>query len=429
MPSKPSLRSWQLTHHPHRRRLGGFGYFKRIGPGIVTGASDDDPSGIGTYSQVGAAFGYGLLWTTLISLPLASAVQETAARLGLSSGMGLAALIRERFPRAVLVVAVSLVAVANTFNVGADVGSMVASLRLLAPVPYEPTVVAFAAGIIALEILVPYHRYARILRWLTLSLGAYVAVLLVVNVRWGAVARGTFLPEIRFDRPFLAALIAVFGTTISPYLFFWQASEEVEEEKDLGETPKVAATHIRAVRTDVITGMIAAVIVMFAIMVASASTLGAHGVTDVESADQAARALEPIAGRFAGTLFALGIIGTGMLAVPVLAGATGYALSEAFGWREGLSRRFRDAPGFYGTIVAATAISVMMGFIGVNPIRALYWAAILNGVAAPPIILLMLILSNSHRAVGKLTGGVVSDALVAIALVVMAAIPIAYLAS
>jgi Mn2+/Fe2+ NRAMP family transporter len=219
----------------------------------------------------------------------------------------------------------------------------------------------------------------------------------------------------------------VFGTTISPYLFFWQTSEEVEEEQDLGESPKVAARHIRAVRADVIAGMVAAVGIMFAIMVASAATLGAHGVTDVETADQAARALEPLAGRFAGTLFALGIIGTGALAVPVLAGATGYALSEAFGWREGLSRRFRDAPGFYGAIVAATAVGITMGFVGVNPIRALYWAAILNGLAAPPIILLMLILSNSHRAVGRLTGGVVSDMLVAIAFLVMAALPIAYL--
>jgi NRAMP (natural resistance-associated macrophage protein)-like metal ion transporter len=409
--------------------LRGFGYFKRIGPGIVTGASDDDPSGIGTYSQIGAAFGFGFLWTALISLPLASAVQETAARLGLSSGKGLAALIKERFPRAVLIAAVSLVAMANTFNIGADIGSMAASVRLLAPVPYEPMVVVFAAVIIGLEISVPYHRYARILRWLTLSLAAYVGVLVAVDVPWGDVVRGTFLIQIRFDRTFLAALIAVLGTTISPYLFFWQTSEEVEEEEDLGESPKVAATHIRAVRADVIAGMTAAVGIMFAIMVASATTLGAHGVTTVETADQAARALQPIAGRFAGTLFALGIIGTGALAVPVLAGATGYALSEAFGWREGLSRRFHDAPGFYGTIVAATAIGVTMGFIGVNPIRTLYWAAILNGLAAPPIILLMLILSNSHRAVGKLTGGVVSDTLVAAAFLVMTALPIAYLAS
>jgi NRAMP (natural resistance-associated macrophage protein)-like metal ion transporter len=422
-----SLRRMRLSHHPHRRRLRGFGYFKRIGPGIVTGASDDDPSGIGTYSQIGAAFGFGFLWTALISLPLASAVQETAARLGLSSGKGLAALIKERFPRIILVVAVFLVAVANTFNIGADIGSMAASLRLLAPVPYEPTVVVFAASIITLEILVPYHRYARILRWLTLSLVAYVGVLLAVDVPWAEVARGAFLPKLRIDRASLAALIAVFGTTISPYLFFWQTSQEVEEEEELGEPPKVAETHIRAVRADVIAGMTAAIGIMFAIMVASATTLGAHGVTNVHTADQAAQALEPLAGRFAGTLFALGIIGTGALAVPVLAGATGYALSEAFGWREGLSRRFRDAPGFYGTIVVATAVGVTMGSIGLNPIRALYWAAILNGVAAPPIILLMLILSNSHRAVGKLTGGVVSDVLVAIAFLVMTALPIAYL--
>jgi NRAMP (natural resistance-associated macrophage protein)-like metal ion transporter len=414
-------------HHPGRSRLRGFGYFKRIGPGIVTGASDDDPSGIGTYSHVGAAFGYGFLWTALVSFPLAAAVQETAARLGLSSGKGLAALIRERFPRPVLVGAIALVAGANTFNIGADIGSMAASLQLVAPVPYAPTVVAFAAGIVALEILVPYHRYAAILRWLTLSLAAYVGVLVAVDVPWGEVVRGTLLPALSFDRPFLAALIAVFGTTISPYLFFWQASEEVEEEEDVGESPKVAATHIRAVRADVIAGMGAAVGVMFAIMVASAATLGSEGVKNVQTAAQAAHALEPIAGRFAGTLFALGIVGTGALAVPVLAGATAYALSETFGWREGLSRRVRDAPGFYGTIVVATAIGVAMGFAGVNPIRALYWAAILNGIAAPPILLLMLLLSNSQREVGGLRGGAASSVLVAVAFVVMAALPIAYL--
>jgi NRAMP (natural resistance-associated macrophage protein)-like metal ion transporter len=416
-------------HHPRRRRLRGRGYFRRIGPGIVTGASDDDPSGIGTYSQVGAAFGLGLLWTAVVSLPLAAAVRETAARLGLSSGKGLAALIKEHFPRTVLLVAVSLVAVANTFNIGADIGAMAASLRLLVPAPQALMVVVFAVAIVSLEILFPYDRYARILRWLTVSLGAYVVVLLLVDVRWSEVVRATFLPEIRLDRPFLGALVAIFGTTISPYLFFWQTSEEVEEERERHESTRVAARHLRSMRIDVIAGMASAVAVMFAIMVSSAATLGASGVRTVETASQAARALEPLAGSLASTVFALGVIGTGALAVPVLAGSTAYALSEAFGWREGLARSFRAAPGFYGTIVVSAGVGVAMGFLGVDPIRSLYWAAILNGIAAPPLILLMLILSNSGRAVGRMQGGVVSDVLVGIALLVMTAAPIAYLIS
>jgi NRAMP (natural resistance-associated macrophage protein)-like metal ion transporter len=416
-------------HHPNRRRLRGRGYFRRIGPGLVTGASDDDPSGIGTYSQVGAAFGLGLLWTTVVSLPLAAAVQETAARLGLSSGKGLAALIKERFPRAVLLFAVSLVAVANTFNIGADIGAMAASLRLLVPVPQAVMVVVFAVAIVSLEILFPYDRYARILRWLTVSLAAYVVVLLLVDVRWSEVMRATFLPDIRLDRASLGALVAIFGTTISPYLFFWQTSEEVEEERERHESMRVAARHLRSMRIDVIAGMASAVVVMFAIMVSSAATLGVSGVRTVETASQAARALEPLAGSLASTVFALGVIGTGALAVPVLAGSTAYALSEAFGWREGLARSFRAAPRFYGTIVVSAGVGVAMGFLGVDPIRSLYWAAILNGIAAPPLILLMLILSNSGRAVGRMQGGVVSDVLVGAALLVMTVTPIAYLLS
>lgn len=418
------MRLPRLAHHPHRRRLRGFGYFKRLGPGLVTGASDDDPSGIGTYSQVGAAFRYGLLWTTVVSLPLAVAVQETAARLGLTTGKGLAALIRERFPRPVVVAAALLVAGANTF-IGADLGSMAASLRLLGPVPLAPAVVAMAAALVALEVFLPYHRYARVLRWLTLSLGAYVAVLLVVDVPWARVAGATFVPQLRADRPFLAALIAVFGTTISPYLYVWQASEEVEEERERGETPEVAVTHLRAMRWDVLAGMVSAVGVMFAVMVASAATLGEQGVHQVLTADQAALALEPIAGPFASSLFAAGIVGTGALAVPVLAGATAYALAEAFGWSEGLSRRPREAPGFYGTIVAATVLGVAMGLLGVNPIRALYWSAILNGLAAPPLLLLMLVLSRGQS--GAAGRNRLSQALVAVALVGMTVLPLAYL--
>jgi NRAMP (natural resistance-associated macrophage protein)-like metal ion transporter len=410
------------------RRVRGRGHLRRLGPGLITGASDDDPSGIGTYSQVGASMGYGLLWTAVVSLPLASAVQETAARLGFVTGKGLAALIRIRFRRPVLYFAVLLVMAANVFNIGADLGAMAASAQLVMPVPFVILLIGFTAIAILLEVFISYPRYARILRWLTASLAAYIVVLFVVDVDWSAVLRGTFLPSFDLSRAGLAALIAIFGTTISPYLFFWQASEEVEEEPGSGP-PHITKERIRAVRIDVIAGMSSAVIVMFAIMVSSAATLGAHGVTTVQTADQAAKALEPIAGSVAGLLFALGIVGTGSLAVPVLAGSTAYAISESVGWDEGLSRKLRAAPGFYGVIVGSMLLGLVLNFVGLDPIRALYLSATLNGLAAPPLILLMLILSNDKKLLGTHCGRPLSNVLLAIAFLLMTALPIAYLLS
>jgi NRAMP (natural resistance-associated macrophage protein)-like metal ion transporter len=392
----------------------------------VTGASDDDPSGIGTYSQAGAAFGFGLLWTAWITLPLAAAVQETAGRLGLVTGHGLATLIKLRFPRWVLFGAVTLVAVANGFNIGADLGSMAASVRLLVPLPQALLLVAMAGLMVGLEILLPYEQYAKVLRWLTLSLAAYIAVLFVIDVNWGSVLRQTLIPRVSWNRPQIAMLIAILGTTISPYLFFWQASEEVEESH-LDKKHAVDREHLSLMRTDVLAGMASAVLVMFAIMVASAATLGSKGVTTVQTAQQAAEALRPIAGRLASLLFTLGIVGTGLLAVPVLAGSTAFALSEAFGWREGLGKKFSGARKFYLVIAVAMLVGLAMNFGGVDPIRALYFAAILNGVAAPPLILLMLILSNNEPTCGRWTGRRWSNALVGSALVLMTALPIAYL--
>jgi NRAMP (natural resistance-associated macrophage protein)-like metal ion transporter len=415
-------------HHPHRHRLRGFGYFSRLGPGLVTGASDDDPSGIGTYSQAGAAFGFGLLWTTWITLPLAAAVQEVAGRLGLVSGHGLAALIKMRFPRWVLFGAVALVAVANGFNIGADLGSMAASVRLLVPVPQALLLVAMAGLMVGLEVFIPYERYAKVLRWLTLSLVSYIAVLFVIDVNWGSVLRQTFIPRVSWTRSEIAMLIAILGTTISPYLFFWQASEEVEE-KQLEKKHAVDREHLSLMRADVLAGMASAVLVMFAIMVASAATLGKHGVTTVQTAQQAAEALRPIAGRLASLLFTLGIVGTGALAVPVLAGSSAYALSEAFGWDEGLGKKFSGARKFYLVIGGAMLVGLALNFVGIDPIRALYFAAILNGVAAPPLILLMLILSNHQPTCGRWTARRWSNALVGVALVLMTALPIAYLVS
>ena len=413
----------ESAHHPRRASLRGHGYFKRLGPGIVTGAADDDPSGIGTYSQVGAAQGLSLLWMAPFLLPLAVGVQESTARLGLVTGKGLGTLIRERFPRWVLVGAVLLLASANTLNIAADLASMGAALRLLVPVPTSVGVILFAVVMAAAEVLVPYHRYSRVLRWFALSLVAYLLVLAVVHVDWSSVAARTFVPRFRFDAATMIAMTAIAGTTISPYLFFWQASEEVEERED-GPTVAVDRPHLTAMRVDVWTGMLSGVAAMFAIMTTAAVTLGASGSVNIGSAEQAARALEPLAGSFAKLLFALGIVGLGLLAVPVLAGSTAYAIAEAFHWNEGLSRRLRDAPGFYAVIIGSMAIGLSLDGFGVNPIRALYLSAIFNGVTAPPMILLIIILARSQGLLGEFRSGWASLVATSVAGIAMTIFPI-----
>lgn len=417
----------RVRHHPDRSRFGGRGYFQRVGPGLVTGAADDDPSGIGTYSQVGAAFRFDLLWSTLVALPLAAAVQESTARLGLFSGKGLARLIKEQFPRWVLYVALVLVIAANSFNIGADLGSMAAATRLLIPVPQALLVLVFAFGMAALEVFVPYHQYAKVLRWLCVSLLSYVLVLFIVNVSWTDVLGGLLVPRLGFEKSQLAAMIALFGTTISPYLFFWQTSEEVEERRDHPGKFSDGTTHLRAMRGDVFAGMGSGVFVMFAIMVTSAATLGENGITRIATAEQAAQALEPLAGSGAKVLFALGILGTGLLAVPVLAGATSYALSETFGWTEGLSLKMNQAKAFYLVIVGSMMLGLAMNFVGLNPVRALYWSAVLNGLAAPPLIFMILVLSSRRAVLGEHASGRASKFLVATAGVVSMTLPVAYL--
>ena len=400
----------------------GHGYFKRLGPGIVTGAADDDPSGIATYSQVGAAQGLSLLWMAPFLLPLAVGVQESSARLGLVTGKGLGTLIRERFPRWVLVGAVLLVASANTLNIAADLASMGAALRLLVPVPAGAGVVLFALGIAVAEVVVPYHRYSRVLRWFALSLVAYVLVLGVVHVNWATVVARTFVPRFSFTSTTMIALIAVAGTTVSPYLFFWQASEEVEEREDRPDAP-LDRPHVIAMRLDVWAGMLSGVGAMFAIMCTAAVTLGAKGSINIETAEQAAKALEPLAGSFAKILFAVGIVGLGLLAVPVLAASTAYAVSEALEWNEGLSRRMKDAPGFYAVIVGSMAVGLGLVGFGVNPIRALYFAALFNGLTAPPLILLIIILARS-RSMGQFRSGWASLVATSVAGIAMTIFPL-----
>ncbi|MBU6225979.1 MAG: divalent metal cation transporter [Acidobacteria bacterium] len=414
-------------HHPRRGNLAGHGYFKRLGPGIVTGAADDDPSGIGTYSQVGAAFGLQLVWTTIVALPFAIAVQEATARLGLGSGKGLASLIKANFRRWVLFLALALVVGANTFNIGADLGSMAAATNLVVPVPELILVILFGLGIAALEIAVPYHRYSRILRWLCLSLVSYLVVLLIVDVAWADVASKLFVPRLEFDRSQIAALIAIFGTTISPYLFFWQTAEEVEELNDGGHGGLPTREQLAAMRGDVVAGMSSGVVTMFAIMVTAAATLHTGGVTSIGTAEEAAQALEPLAGRLAELVFTLGILGTGLLAVPVLAGSTSYAIAETFGWREGLSLKMSQARAFYWVIIASMFAGMTMNVLGLDPVRGLYWSAILNGVAAPPLIFMIFLLARKRSILGINASGIVSQVVVASAALLSAALPILYL--
>jgi NRAMP (natural resistance-associated macrophage protein)-like metal ion transporter len=398
-------------------------FFKRLGPGIITGAADDDPSGIGTYSQAGAAAGYGLLWSAVWLLPLAFATQEACARLSLVTGKGLAALIRTRFSRVILLIAVLLVSVANTVNIAADLASMAAALRLIVPIDQVVGVVGFALLIVVLEVLVPYHRYSKVLRWLCLSLLAYVAVLFVAQVDWQQVAVSAFVPAIDFNKATFALLIALAGTTISPYLFFWQAAEEVEERAE----GQVTHAHVSAMRGDVFSGMLTGVMIMFAIMATAAATLNATGILQINSAEDAAQALKPIAGDFAGLLFLLGILGVGLLSIPVLAGATAYALAETFGWRESLELAPRQAKAFYSVIVISVLIAVLLNLIGIEPMHFLFLAALLNGLTAPILMVLIFILARDKKLLGRWASPAWSQVLLGLAIIAMLALPVAWL--
>lgn len=412
------------SHHPRRFHIRGVGYFSRIGPGIVTGAADDDPSGIGTYSQVGAQFGYRFLWAAPVLLPFAFAIQETCARIALVTGQGLARVIKHRMPTWVLMVTVFLVALANTVNIAADLSSMAAVVTMFVPAPQLLVVAMIAVVVGVAEILIPYHQYARVLRWLCLSLLSYVAVLVVANVDWSQVLTGLTQIDVGWNRFDIAAIIAIAGTTISPYLFFWQAAEEVEES---GHAPDTSQSHIRAMRGDVLMGMFSGVFVMFAIMTTTAATLNAEGITQITSPEQAAMALAPIAGDAAGVIFALGILGTGLLAVPVLAGSTAYAVSEAMGWREGLERKPSQAKLFYAVIAFSMAIAVALNLIGINPMRSLIVAALLNGLTAPILMFIIWWLARDKQLLGEHASPLWSSLLVGIGAITMAALPILWL--
>ncbi|HLP22594.1 MAG TPA: divalent metal cation transporter [Microbacteriaceae bacterium] len=409
-------------HHPGRSGIGGRGYLQRLGPGIVTGAADDDPSGIGTYSQVGAATGFSMIWTAPFLLPLAFAVQESCARLALVTGEGLAQIIRTRMSRWVLMVAVALVVIANTVNIAADLGAMSAALQLLVPVPQLVGVIGFAALILAAEIWIPYHQYSKWLRWLCLSLLAYLAVTFVAGVDWSEVAAG-LLPRIDWSKDSLSMLIAVAGTTISPYLFFWQAAEEVElRNADTRATAN--REHLSAMRVDVGAGMLSGVVTMAAIMITSAATLHATGMTVVQTADQAAMALRPIAGDYAGVLFLLGILGTGLLSVPVLAAASSYAVAETFGWSESLEKKPNRAKAFYAVIAVSIVLGTALNLIGINPMQFLFLAAVLNGLAAPVLMGIVWWLARDARLLGQWRSPWWSSLLLGIATLGMVVLPL-----
>lgn len=377
-------------------------FLKTLGPGLVTGASDDDPSGIGTYSQTGAQFGYSQLWLSLFTFPLMTVVQEICARIALQTGAGLAETIRKHYPKPVLYFCILLLTVANTINIGADLGAMAASAQLLVNIPFVALLAGMTIFIVLLQVFVAYNQYTKILRLLTFSLFTYVVVVFVVPQDWGQALRSTLIPSFQFERGYILNIVAILGTTISPYLYFWQASHEVEEQIDEGKTTPASRrgttrTELKWMRADVTAGMFLSNVIMWFIIATTASTLYVNGIREIDSAPKAAEALKPVAGQFAAVLFAAGIIGTGLLAVPVLAGSAAYAIAETFKLREGLYLKLRQAPGFYGAIVLATAVGAAINFVGINPIQALYWAAIINGIIAPPLLVMLLLISNNEK--------------------------------
>jgi NRAMP (natural resistance-associated macrophage protein)-like metal ion transporter len=386
------------TQHPARKR-----FWQVLGPGLITGASDDDPSGIGTYSQVGAQFGFGMLWTMLFSFPLMVCVQLICARIGRVTGEGIAGNLRRYFSAKVLFPIVALLLIANTINIAADLGAMGSALQLLVGGPAIAYTVFFAVLSLVLQVLVPYSRYVRILKWLSMALFAYVAAAFSLTIPWREVAIRTLMPHLSLRSEYITAVVAIFGTTISPYLFFWQASQEVEDqeaapgEEPLLKAPTQAQRAFSRIGIDTYIGMGMSNVVAFFIILTTALTLHAHGVKNIATAAQAATALRPIAGKFAFSVFSLGIIGTGLLAVPVLAGSAAYGVAEAMHWQFGMERRFSEAVKFYGIIAAAVLIGLTMNFIGVDPIQALFWTAVINGVVAVPLIVVIMLMASRQR--------------------------------
>jgi len=411
-------------------------FFKVFGPGVVTGAADDDPSGIATYTQTGAKFGYGQLWTVIAMLPLMVAVQEACARIGAVTGHGLSTVIKTNYSKKVLYAAVLLVVVANTINIGADIGALAAAAQLLVPVNFTILTLGFTALILVLEIFTSYRVYSRILIWLALTLLAYPLTLFIINKPWQTIIAATFLPHVELNFEFFFIITGVLGTTISPYMFFWQASQEVEEEKELHLTsrygkPKIGAQFIKNLRLDNLTGMIFSEFATWSIIVVAATVLNQNGIINVTSAAEAAKALEPLvqtfpySGFLSKLIFAIGIMGLGLLSIPILSGSAAYAITEAFNMKEGLNLKLKKAHGFYGVITIATLIGLMINFIGIDPIKALVFTAVFNGVAAVPLIFLIARIARNKKIMGEYRSGWLSNTTVWITFIVMLASAVA----
>lgn len=384
-------------------------WLKKLGPGLITGAADDDPSGIATYSQAGAQFGFSMLWTVLFTYPLMVGIQIVSARIGRVSGKGLASNIREHYPTWLLYGIVSLLLVANTINIAADVSAMGHAMSLIVGGSAPLYAMGFGGVSLLLQVFVPYHRYVRILKWLTLALLAYVATVFVVRVPWVEVLTRTLLPHLSWKTEYITTVVAVFGTTISPYLFFWQASQEVEElegdpkAKPIKQAPGQAKLNFRRIKIDTYIGMGFSNLVAFFIILTAAVALNGHGITDIQTSSDAAIALRPIAGDFAFWLFGAGIIGTGLLAVPVLAGSAAYAMAGAFKWKNGLELKPVLAKRFYAIIIVSTLVGIALGFTSIAPIKALYWSAVINGVISVPIMVVMMLMAVRPEIMGKFT--------------------------
>ncbi len=404
MESPPASPPSPPSPPPHGGRVRGF--FSNLGPGLITGAADDDPSGISTYSVTGASFGYMPLWTALFSFPLMAAVQLMCARLGLVTGRGLAGVVRRHYPRPVLWGACALLIVANVFNIGADLGGMAEATQMMTGIKSYYWTPVYTLLILSLLFYSSYRQIARIFKWLTLILFAYVVAAFLAHPDWGAVLHATFIPRVEVSSAFLATFVGILGTTISPYLFFWQASQEVEDERAQGKVTvkqRQGATddELRSARTDVFTGMFFSNLVMYFIILTTAATLHAHGKTHIETARQAAEALLPLAGKGAYLLFTLGLIGTGMLAVPVLAGSAAYAVSEARGWRGSLEDRPPLSRKFYAVITVSMGLGLVLDFVGLNAVKMLFYSAVLNGVLAAPLVVLVVLLTGRPEVMGE----------------------------
>jgi NRAMP (natural resistance-associated macrophage protein)-like metal ion transporter len=406
-----------------------------LGPGLTTGAADDDPSGIATYSQTGAQFGYGQLWTALYMLPFMTAVQEACARIGLVTGKGISAVVKENYSKTVLYGVVGLVVVANTINIGADIGAMASAAQLLIPVPFIILTLFFTVSILVLEIFTNYKTYSRILKWLALALLSYPITVFIIHQDWGTVLRATVVPHIEFSFAFLFIITGVFGTTITPYMFFWEASQEVEEEKEKhlikNGKPIIGWKHIHTMRQDNTAGMIISEFTTWCIILVGATVLHNSGVKNINTAADAAKALEPLvhsfphAGYLAKLIFSIGILGLGFLAIPVLSGSAAYAVSEAFEWKASLNLKLNRAHGFYGVITIATLIGLIINFVGIDPVKALVYTAVLNGIAAVPLLFLIVRISASEKIMGEFKSGWLSKALLWFTFIFMGAAAVA----